>query len=715
MIPRPISNTSQISLGSLQTRKRSQEIAEIFSQTVRDFEGLIDDAILLARQAIGLNDDPFARANNKPPGLLTERSNLEPVPRDNNPQTTRDGIVTARQVPLSSSPVEPEGDRQRIPTRRNTVASHYDQGSNTSAAPLMVDKDWSSLNEQRMSNKPSQRSQRTGRRSVRLSTSRTDDNHAAARYGRGLATITHRPSVTESVAEDCAYPRTCKPTIKEYSSHHIESGLGKFQIPEMPPVATVPTREQQEHIRRRQSSQRQSTKPSKAEVKEYINAQNRAISEAQTRPNPPRNYRSDHKTRRQERRAWREAGVGGLGGRRSPSSPQIYELSSVSSSEDFSIDSRFVAGRMAEDESSREGLDLRNTRHVDLQGGASTYPGYVSHRHQPVARDWHNHRKRYAATVACINTALLGIIVGIYAGEVPAIQYAIADLHHYAILGNVFLYIGLVIPTLVFWPLPLLHGRKAYTLGALAVTLPLQIPQGIAVGAFRSPYQHSYRILLLLCRGLSGFALGFAAINFKTTLLDLFGASLMSANPHQEVVDDHDIRRHGGGMGLWLGWWSWCTMGSISIGFFVGAAIIDTVNLTWGFWVSIFCIMTVMFLNVVTPEVRRSAYRRTTADMAEFGTKGGGRYGKTMKRVARGEIKMHLRKRGPLWWGEEVKAGIQLSLMMVRQPGFFVLMWYLAWVQAQFSLVLMVSCPRIFFRRLGYAADQRMHFSCWVL
>ncbi|KAL9062883.1 MAG: hypothetical protein Q9157_008562, partial [Trypethelium eluteriae] len=36
------------------------------------------------------------------------------------------------------------------------------------------------------------------------------------------------------------------------------------------------------------------------------------------------------------------------------------------------------------------------------------------HRRQPVARDWHTTRKRLTATVACMNTALLGLIIGIY-------------------------------------------------------------------------------------------------------------------------------------------------------------------------------------------------------------------------------------------------------------------------------------------------------------
>ena len=141
------------------------------------------------------------------------------------------------------------------------------------------------------------------------------------------------------------------------------------------------------------------------------------------------------------------------------------------------------------------------------------------------------------------------MLIGIYAGEVPAIQYRIADFGHYAILGNVVLYCGLAISTLIFWPLPLLHGRKPYTLMGLALTFGLQIPQGISVADFRMPADTQWRALLLVSRGLSGFALGLININLQGTMLDLFGSSLQSRHPHGEKVDPYDVRRHGSGMG----------------------------------------------------------------------------------------------------------------------------------------------------------------------
>jgi MFS family permease len=200
--------------------------------------------------------------------------------------------------------------------------------------------------------------------------------------------------------------------------------------------------------------------------------------------------------------------------------------------------------------------------------------------------------------------------------------------------------------------------------------------------SFRDPDVQRYRITLLLSRGLSGFALGFANINNFATLLDVFGASLQS-DESEEQGSPYDVRRHGGGMGLWLGIWSSCSVGTISIGFLIGAIIINGTSVDWGFWISSLLLMFVTLLNVMAPEVRRSAFRRT---IAEITGEGG-----SFSRVARGEIKFHLTGNGPYWWGEEILAGIRLSWRMVKQPGFLVLSIYGAWVYAQFILVIMVS------------------------
>lgn len=56
-------------------------------------------------------------------------------------------------------------------------------------------------------------------------------------------------------------------------------------------------------------------------------------------------------------------------------------------------------------------------------------------------------------------------------------------------------------------------------------------------------------------------------------------------------------------MGVWLGFWIWCYIGFFGIGFLFGVVIIDSVNLLWGFYVSIIFIMFIFFLNVVCFEV----------------------------------------------------------------------------------------------------------------
>ncbi|KAH8893149.1 hypothetical protein GQ53DRAFT_103825 [Thozetella sp. PMI_491] len=179
-----------------------------------------------------------------------------------------------------------------------------------------------------------------------------------------------------------------------------------------------------------------------------------------------------------------------------------------------------------------------------------------------------------------------------------------------------------------------------------------------------------------------GLALGFASMNFHSILTDMFGASLMSTNPHQEVVDKNDVRRHGGGMGVWLGIWTWCFTGSLGVGFLMGAVIINFLNPSWGFYVSIIMIAVVLLLNVVCPEVRRSAYRRSVTEVRVKD--------RISRRVMRGEIMMHRVKDGPRWWWQEVGHGVLLELEMLRQPGFAVIAVYTGWIYAQVVLVIVL-------------------------
>lgn len=285
-------------------------------------------------------------------------------------------------------------------------------------------------------------------------------------------------------------------------------------------------------------------------------------------------------------------------------------------------------------------IDLRRKFHVDVYNTTTSFDLHETCHHATIARNWPTSRKRFTALIACMNTGCIGLLLGIYAGEVPAIQYAIADFHHYGILGNVLLYLGMALSGSIFWPLPLLHGRKPYVVAAQLLALVLQIPQGLAVDGWRDPSQPVYRCLLLVSRAVSGLALGLADMNIKATLLDCFGASLQSQTSEFDKYEIYDVRRHGGGMGMWLAFVSWSSIGPISIGFMIGASIVDSgISVAWGFWTSFCIVMVVLLINVIMPEVRRSAFRRTisglTGDAGEF------------SRVTRGEIKMHLTLTGP--------------------------------------------------------------------
>lgn len=285
-------------------------------------------------------------------------------------------------------------------------------------------------------------------------------------------------------------------------------------------------------------------------------------------------------------------------------------------------------------------IDLRRKSYVDVYHEGQKLD--VHHTVPPpvIARNWPNSKKRLAAFVACLDTAGIGFLLGIYDGQVPAMQYALADFGHYTMMGNVVMYGGMAITSLLFWPLPLLHGRKPYTIFALLIALCLQVPQGLAVAGFRDPSTATYKVLLLVSRAISGLALGLSYMNLKAILLDCFGASLRSQIQGSDQFDTFDLRQHGGGMGMWLGFLSWSTIGPISIGFMVGASIIDSgATTSWGFWISIIVLLISLLLNIIAPETREAAFRRTVAEFS-------GHQGE-FSRVTRGEVKMHIDSVGP--------------------------------------------------------------------
>jgi hypothetical protein len=63
-------------------------------------------------------------------------------------------------------------------------------------------------------------------------------------------------------------------------------------------------------------------------------------------------------------------------------------------------------------------ISLRHPRrkHISLRENQGFSLGRY-HRRQPIAREWHTHRKRISAMIACLNTVFVGLIAGIYVGS----------------------------------------------------------------------------------------------------------------------------------------------------------------------------------------------------------------------------------------------------------------------------------------------------------
>jgi MFS family permease len=220
----------------------------------------------------------------------------------------------------------------------------------------------------------------------------------------------------------------------------------------------------------------------------------------------------------------------------------------------------------------------------------------------------------------------------------------------------------------------------------LALALPLQYPQAILVSQYRSPTILGFEFSLLFCRLWTGLLLGLTNINDFAILLDLYGASLQNSRPHQEIVVYDDPRRDGGGIGLWLGIWTWCWIGSISVGFLSGASIIYHLNPEWGFYITIIFMACVLVLNIIAPETRRSAHRKSFKDFVDHDEN-------VRRKVARGEVRLHISDKGPRFWFQELWAGVILSKRMFFQRGFSVLSLYLGWIYGQNVLVIVVRFP----------------------
>jgi hypothetical protein len=65
-------------------------------------------------------------------------------------------------------------------------------------------------------------------------------------------------------------------------------------------------------------------------------------------------------------------------------------------------------------ESSMSGVTIQRTPHLSFRSKRSSGFSLPRYQHKPVARNWRTSRKRITATIACVNTAFVGYIIGIY-------------------------------------------------------------------------------------------------------------------------------------------------------------------------------------------------------------------------------------------------------------------------------------------------------------
>lgn len=318
--------------------------------------------------------------------------------------------------------------------------------------------------------------------------------------------------------------------------------------------------------------------------------------------------------------------------------------------------------------------------------------------------DWSLGRKRLCAGVSCAIVVLIGFIIGCYDGEDQVIKEHLRATTAVTSLGNILFIIGVAIPSLLFWPLSLLHGRKPYVLLSIALTIPLQIPQALSLPPHT--VQHPERsmvpfiVLILVFRTISGFVLGFASMNALATIIDLFGPDTGACcrggvvfNSHTPVEGQDQFFLVPGGeagarMGVWLGVWAWLFFAFGGVGHFAGQLIVSRSPSAWGPWVVAAIATVVVFLVWLVPEVRPPWKKQRVISQRRTGWRGKDE----LQRVDRGEIKMVVFGSSPYWWWEEVWAGVVLSFRMLGQLGFFVMTVYIGWIAGEIAMVFNVSC-----------------------
>ena len=139
-------------------------------------------------------------------------------------------------------------------------------------------------------------------------------------------------------------------------------------------------------------------------------------SRSRGRPRQRRSSDNHHRRRHRHRRSWRSAETGSQSSHR-------QQRSFDSSNSGLSLDEEDFHGARKPTGNRRYGEEL----HV-RDAHRHTFSLRRNHRRKPVARNWRTGKKRICALIACANTAVLGIIIGIYVSTCCHDQSALPSL-----------------------------------------------------------------------------------------------------------------------------------------------------------------------------------------------------------------------------------------------------------------------------------------------
>lgn len=223
----------------------------------------------------------------------------------------------------------------------------------------------------------------------------------------------YNPPSVESITRDFAYPVPRKSELRRRSRssaslssvgandsfRRAKTALGTQHVnfPIEPAASLSPRREQVDHVLRPVSTQ-QAVDEHIQQHPRFSSLDHEAAGQLETRSRPRRR-------RKPERDFARAQGVS----RQHP----VREL-------DYGLQPYEPDPRLADEKRHRGDVDpstnevsLRRKHHFSLRGKEG-FSLSRHHRHQPVARNWRTSRKRITAAIACINTGLLGYIIGVY-------------------------------------------------------------------------------------------------------------------------------------------------------------------------------------------------------------------------------------------------------------------------------------------------------------